>query len=163
MTPFSIREARPDEHSALGEITVAAYRDVGENDEPYFAELRDVASRSAVVPVLAAVEEGSGRVLGGVTYVPGPGPWNESERPDHASFRMLAVAADARGRGVGRALVEACVERARTDGRAGIEIVTRPFMTDAHRLYESLGFERDPESDWSFAPGEWLLAYRLAL
>ncbi len=33
--PIEIRDARPEEHAALGEIVVAAYRDVGalEGDE----------------------------------------------------------------------------------------------------------------------------------
>jgi len=163
VTGVVIRVARPDEYDQLGEITVDAYRDAGETDEPYYPELRDVATRAALVPVLVAVEEGSGRVIGGVTYVPGPGPYNESERTDHASFRMLAVDPSARRRGVGRALVGACIERARADDRAGIEIVSRPFMTAAHRLYASLGFERDADADWEFEPGEWLLAYRLPL
>jgi hypothetical protein len=36
-------------------------------------------------------------------------------------------------------------------------------MSAAHRLYESIGFERDPARDWEYEPGEWLLAYRLRL
>ena len=33
--------------------------------------------------------------------------------------------------------------------------------TGAVRLYEGLGFERDPGRDWQFEPGQWLYAYRL--
>jgi ribosomal protein S18 acetylase RimI-like enzyme len=98
-----------------------------------------------------------------VTYVPGPGPLAESEREDEAGFRMLAVAPWAQGRGVGRALVEACIERARADGKAGLAIYTRPSMKMAHRLYESMGFQRDKASDWEFEPGEWLWGYRITL
>jgi ribosomal protein S18 acetylase RimI-like enzyme len=76
---------------------------------------------------------------------------------------MLAVDPAARGRGAGRALVEAAIHRARADGRASIGIFTRPFMTAAQALYESLGFEREPGLDWEFEPGERLLAYRLRL
>jgi ribosomal protein S18 acetylase RimI-like enzyme len=160
---FTIREVEPAEHAAVGELTVQAYRDVGETDESYYPELRDVADRAAQVPVLVAVDDASGSVLGAVTYVPGPGPFHEGEFGDAASFRMLAVAAEARGRGVGRALVEACVDRARAAGREALSLYTRPFMTAAHRLYERLGFERVPAQDWEFAPDEWLYAYRLAL
>lgn len=160
---FVVREALPEEYAAVGELIVAAYIDAGETDEPYYAELRDVASRAARVPVLVAVEEGSGRLLGGVTYVPGPGPLHEGEPAGHASIRMLGVAREARRRGVGRALVDACLDRARADHRDGISLYTRPFMAAAHRLYESIGFERDPARDWEYEPGEWLLAYRLRL
>jgi ribosomal protein S18 acetylase RimI-like enzyme len=55
----------------------------------------------------------------------------------------------------------ACVERARQDGRAGVAILTRPSMAAAHRLYESIGFVRDPSRDWEFEPGQWLWSYVL--
>lgn len=161
--PFVIREARPDEYAALGELTVDAYRVAGETDPSYVPELRDVAGRAHEVPVLVAVEEGSGRLLGTATYVPGPGAYHEGDFGETASMRMLAVAPEAQGRGVGRALVEACVERARAAGRPGLALYTRPFMAAAHHLYESLGFVRVPELDWEYEPGEWLWAYRLDL
>ncbi len=157
---FTIREVRPEEFEALGELTVRAYAAIpGETDVGYHDELRDVARRAAHVPVLVAVDA-DGRVLGGVSYVPGPGtPYSESERPDGAGFRTLAVDPTAAGRGVGRALAEACIARARADGRQGMAVCTRPAMTVAHRLYESLGFRRDPARDWEFEPGEWLWSY----
>ncbi len=54
---YTIREATPAEHEAIGELLVRAYRGVGETAEAYFDELRDVAGRAAVVPVLAAVDD----------------------------------------------------------------------------------------------------------
>jgi ribosomal protein S18 acetylase RimI-like enzyme len=97
-----------------------------------------------------------------VTYVPGPGtPWSESERDGEAGFRTLAVDPSARGRGVGRALTIACIERARASGRTGLALFTRPAMTTAHRLYGSLGFTRDSSRDWEFEPGLWLWSYVL--
>jgi len=161
--PFAVRAALPSEYAAIGDLVVEAYRDAGETDGGYEPELRDVAGRAAQVPVLAAVDEASGRLLGTVTYVPGPGPYHEGEFGEAASFRMLAVATEARGRGIGRALVDACIERARADGRASIGIHTRPFMTSAHRMYERIGFRRAPDLDWEYDPGEWLLAYRIEL
>ncbi|HSO28867.1 MAG TPA: GNAT family N-acetyltransferase [Candidatus Sulfomarinibacteraceae bacterium] len=159
-----VREARPDEYSHLGRITAEAYRAVGETEEAYYPELRDVASRAALVPVLVAADEATGMVLGGVTYVPGPGPYFEGVFGESAAaFRMLAVAPEAQGRGVGRVLVSACIERARAAGRSSIGIYTRPFMHAAHRLYGSFGFRHVPELDWEFEPGEWLHAYRLEL
>jgi GNAT superfamily N-acetyltransferase len=110
--------------------------------------------------VLVAVDT-DGAILGTVTYIPGPGPLAESERDDEAGFRVLAVDPAAQGRGVGRALAEACVARARTAGRAGVAILTRPSMRAAHRLYESMGFVRDRADDWEFEPGEWLWGYRI--
>ncbi len=162
---IEIREIRPGEHEALGRVTVDAYLQVpgiAEHDD-YLAELADVAGRAALVPVLVAVDATDGRVLGGVAYVPGPGPLAESEGPDEAGFRMLAVAPEAQGRGVGRALVEACVARARTAGKRRLVLLTLPTMTAAQALYASLGFEREPSIDWEYEPGRWLWGFAMLL
>lgn len=157
---IEIREVRPEEWAVLGDLTVEAYVAVGEVGHPdYLEHVRDVASRAAVCPVLVAVDP-AGRILGGVTYVPGPGtPYSEIETEGEAGFRMLAVDPAAQGRGIGRLLVEACLERARSEGRRGIVLMTRPFMTAAHRLYAGLGFRRAPERDWWPEPDVELLAF----
>ena len=64
--------------------------------------------------------------------------WTESE---DAWLEDLFVSADARGRGLGRALVEAAFERARARGCARIELDTGEG-NPARRLYEELGFVR---------------------
>ena len=161
---FSIREIRPDEYLALGEVTVRAYADLlSPADTQYIAELRDVGSRAGAVPVLVAVD-GDGQVLGGVAYVPGPGtPLSEGERAGEAGIRMLAVDPAVAGRGIGRALTVACVSRARAEGRSGMTLYTLPTMTVAHRLYGSLGFRRDPDRDWEYLPGESLWSYAIRI
>jgi GNAT superfamily N-acetyltransferase len=144
---YLIREAHPDEYEAAGELCAVTYAAFGELDMSYLDEVRDVARRAELVPVLVAADR-DGTLLGTVTYVPGPGPFAESEQEGEAGFRMLAVAPWAQGRGVGRKLVAACIARARGDGRSGIAILTTPQMVAAHRLYESMGFVRDPSRDW---------------
>ena len=150
-----VREARPEEYDAIGELTVAAYAVYSEigGDDGYVRELRDVAGRSRTCPIYAAVDA-DGRVLGGAMYVPGPGnPHAEVERDGEAGIRMLAVAPEAQGKGAGRALLDALMGRARTDGRRGMALMTLDSMTKAHRLYETAGFRRDPERDWEVEPG----------
>ncbi|HET6834098.1 MAG TPA: GNAT family N-acetyltransferase [Acidimicrobiales bacterium] len=163
---MDIRPVRPDEHQALGDLTVAAYAAidpavVDEND--YVGELRDVAGRVADAEVLVAVDD-AGTVVGGVTFVPGPGSsWAEFSEPDGAGIRMLAVAPEAQGQGVGEALSRACVDRARATGRRQILLHSTDRMTAAHRLYERLGFARDASLDWEPLPGFWLRGFRLRL
>jgi len=163
-----IRSVRPDEHERLGEITVVAYRAINppqaDSDlDDYEAELRDVAGRAAGADVLVAVD-GDGAVLGGVTYVPDPSsPWAEFDDPDAASIRMLAVAPEAQGRGVGEALTRACIDRAVSSGRAQILLHSTEWMTTAHRIYERLGFRRDPALDWEVEADFWLRGFRLRL
>lgn len=71
---------------------------------------------------------------------------------------MLAVHPAAQGRGVGEALVRACLARAAGHDCRQMVISTRDIATAAHRLYTRLGFRRLPERDWSPAPGVHLLA-----
>ena len=162
---LTIREVRPEEHAELGELTVAAYEPLGDESAPdwYHDELRDVARRAAICPVLVAVDD-DGTVLGGAAYVPGPdNPMCEHDVEDAASIRMMAVRPEARGKGVATALTRACLERARDEGRRWLVLHSSAPMIDAQRLYLHLGFERDPEIDWRPVPNVDLRAYRYDL
>lgn len=165
---FTIRAAEPGEYDVLGEITARAYLDEGlldfGEDDPYLATLRDVAARAAGAEVLVAVDVDGG-VLGGVAHVSGPSAWADLAGDGEAEFRMLAVAPAARGRGVGGALVRACVERARaTEGCVRVRLSTQKSMLGAHRIYERMGFVRTPERDWSpFPEMSYLLTYSLEI
>jgi ribosomal protein S18 acetylase RimI-like enzyme len=161
---------RPRSHSPvtlerLGEIVVAAYDAVGalEGDDEYVPELRDVGRRVREAVVFAALDEVAGVPLGCVTYVPGPdNAWAEHLHDGEASIRMLAVDPPAQGRGVGTALVEACLARARADGRRAVFLHSLPVMAGAQRIYERLGFRRVPERDWVF-PDFLLMGFLLDL
>lgn len=146
----------------LGDLIVAAYINLpgGYREPEYEAELRDVRSRAAASCVLAAIAQSGGDVLGGVTYVTGPAdPYAELLVDGDSGMRMLAVAPDQEGRGIGRALVAACLDRARAEGRRRLVLHTTPWMTRAHALYEGLGFRRAPELDWVPLPEVPLRAY----
>lgn len=56
----------------------------------------------------------------------------------------LTVASHARGQGLGRRLVNACVQRARDAGAERIALVSSSLLHDALALYESMGFEHRP-------------------
>lgn len=156
-----VREVRPQEHELLARLTVDAYRPHGVVSDEYEAELADVAGRAAAATVLVAVDD-DGELLGGITYVPpGPNPLAEHDEDDAASIRMLAVSDHARRRGVGMALTEETLHRARADGAAGVLLHSVPTMAAAHRLYEGLGFVRDPALDWCPEPDVECLGYRL--
>jgi ribosomal protein S18 acetylase RimI-like enzyme len=159
----TVREALPGEYAAIGDLIVAAYADFIEiaEDGGYVAELRDVAGRARDCPIYTAVDE-DGTILGGATYVPGPGnPYAEVERDGEAGIRMLAVSPDARRRGIGMLLTVALIERARADGRRGMALMSLPTMTAAHAMYERAGFQREPARDWEYRPGAYLWAFAL--
>jgi GNAT superfamily N-acetyltransferase len=148
MTDIVVRAARPDEFTRIGQLTIDAYRTLERDhlEDGYGEQILDVAGRAATAEVLVAVD-GDGRIVGACTFVADPtSPWMEWTEPDETELRLLAVDASARGRGVGQALVEACIERTRALGRP-MMLHTTQFMPDAARLYERLGFRRTAERD----------------
>ena len=163
-----VRRAEPRDHAAIGEITVAAYAGLKEADEAgYVDKLRDAAARDREAELWVATVSETGdphdTVLGTVTVCHDGSPWREIARGDEGEFRMLAVAPQAQGQGVGAALVQLCVDRFREIGSPGIVLSTLPTMHAAHRLYERHGFVRAPDRDWSPAPRVDLVAYHLDL
>jgi ribosomal protein S18 acetylase RimI-like enzyme len=78
-------------------------------------------------------------------------------------MRMLAVDPACQGRGLGRALTQWCLDRARSEGRIRLVLHTGTFMPAAVRLYESMGFRREPGLDFTPVPGVDLIAYTFDL
>ncbi|MEU3650830.1 GNAT family N-acetyltransferase [Lentzea sp. NPDC034063] len=160
MADLIIRPATEADLPAVGAVTVEAYRAdgfVGAHDD-YATILADAASRFRDADLLVAQDE-SGTVLGSVTVVHPGTPYAEISRPGELEFRMLAVTAAARGRGVGETLVRAVVDKAREAGATHVVLSSSEKMLAAHRLYERLGFTRLPDRDWSPLPGVDLRAY----
>ncbi|MFD0153355.1 GNAT family N-acetyltransferase [Streptomyces sp. NPDC055721] len=162
---FTIRAVRPEEYEELGELTGLTYLNDGlllyGEDDFYLAVLRDTARRARDAEVLVAVDTDE-RIIGGVTYARGETTWADIAVAGEAEFRMLVVAPEARGRGVGEALVRACADRAGAAPEcARLVLSTDAKMVSAHRIYERMGFVRTPERDWEPVPGHRLRTYAL--
>ncbi|MBR8641254.1 GNAT family N-acetyltransferase [Streptomyces tuirus] len=134
-TPHT-RHARPDDDEVLGRLDRAAWSPlhaVQPRPEPpygpFFSE-QDPA-RECLVAELGGVVAGYLR-LGSAT----PLACNAHVR----MIRGLAVAEEARGRGVGRALLRAAREEARRQGARRITLRVLGHNTPARKLYESEGF-----------------------
>ncbi len=157
-----VREALPDEFAVIGDLRVAAYRADGFLSETsaYAATLHALGSDGAG-DVLVAVD--GGQMLGTVMLQYWPQAGNVVRGPGEAEIRALAVAPGARGRGIGRALVAAIMERAIHRQVRHLLLLTQPEMRTAQRMYAEAGFGRLPDRDWSPEPGEILLAYELML
>ena len=152
------RDVLPNEYALVGELVVDVYRSLIPDMDDYADELRDVAGRVRA-GVLVWVAEVDGALAGTVSYVPGLGPYAEFKDPHGAGIRMLAVLPAFQGHGIGEALVRACLDRARDDGRQRVYLDTTEWMKAAQRLYDRLGFARAPELDWEPAPGLTLFSY----
>ena len=138
---IQIRDYQSADTVAVDRIALAAW----EQYRPAFSDW----ARSTVSLARAAhfaketellVAEDDDLVVGFVCYV-GPGRDREDIfDPSWALVRLLSVDPVARGRGIGRALSEATIERARRDGASVIALHTSPVMSVALGMYLRMGF-----------------------
>lgn len=156
-----IREARPEDAAAVAALWTEAYVTLGGGGrlEPYEqADFHETAGRGEVF-----VAERDEVVAAVVALLPPGTPGLAVARGEEAELARLAVAAAARGEGIGRALSELCMQRARAAGWEAIALWSRPYQRAAHRLYESLGYERAPQRDSIDETGFERLVFRLDL
>ncbi len=144
---MEIRPVRPDEYDEAGRVTALAYRDYAHGLEgwweEYMVRIADVATRAERTTVLVAID-GDGRILGTATleHEIRIEPDRDPPPAGSAEVRMLGVDPDARGTGVGRALMTASEDMARSLGRTVMFLHTNEDMVEARRLYERMGYER---------------------
>ncbi|MGO8884717.1 MAG: GNAT family N-acetyltransferase [Streptosporangiaceae bacterium] len=164
MRPYVIvRDMLPGELSDVGRIRVEAYQ-AGGHLAPvsaYTPTLAALGSADDGLVLVAAVE--GPRIVGTVMLQPWPQAQEVATGPGETVIRALAVAPDGQGRGVGRALLHAAIERAAALGTRHLVLSTQQEMRAAHHLYEEAGFTRLPDRDWSPGEGKLLLAYGLIL
>jgi len=86
------------------------------------------------------VAELDGNLVGAAGYVGPHQPKPDFFDPAWPIIRLMSVAPAARGRGVGRALLDECIARARRDRTACIALHTTPTMEAAQHLYRGAGF-----------------------
>jgi GNAT superfamily N-acetyltransferase len=84
------------------------------------------------------VADWAGAVVGSVFLV--------REDDDVARLRMLYVEPSVRGHGVGRRLVRACLDEARTVGYRRMVLWTNSVLVAARRIYEAEGFTLHSEA-----------------
>jgi RimJ/RimL family protein N-acetyltransferase len=81
------------------------------------------------------VAESDGRILGSASL-----SWAHHPCGGGVLDLGMSVARDHRGRGIGKALVRACIDRARALGAHKITLQVWPHNTAARGLYERFGF-----------------------
>ena len=164
---FDVRPVTERDAAAAGIATADAYREFSagldacqsEMYADYLVEIADVAGRMERTLVLGAFdgEEPVGTVtleIDGRIRAQDPAP-----HPDEIHIRMLGVSPGARGRGAGRALMDATFAEARRRGRHHITLHTTAVMHTAREMYERMGFTRISESVTPI--GTQLFAYEM--
>jgi GNAT superfamily N-acetyltransferase/quercetin dioxygenase-like cupin family protein len=151
LTGVEVRDAGRSDLPRARRVLLAAYQEYATAMPPavfgsYLAELLDVEARAGTGRILVA--EVDGRVVGTVTYYPDAAVEGLGWPSGWAGLRALGVEPAARGRGVGRALVEACRRRAEVGGADVLCLHTDQFMTAALAIYGAMGFRRAPAFDF---------------
>lgn len=172
---LTIRDARKDELAAVSALLLDAYAqympppniataaEERAGWEGYRQDITDVWSRAPISSTIVA--ERDGELLGSVNYY-GPGQTASADDawPDGwAAIRLLGVLPRARGLGIGRALMEECLRRARADGATAIGLHTTTWMDVARAMYLRLGYRRVPAYDFHPMADFTVEAYQLTL
>ncbi len=112
------------------------------------------------------VSEIDGTIAGSVVLFPSQSKAYEwgTAALEFPEIRMLAVDANFRSKGIGKALVEHCIDLAQKQGYPFIGLHTAHFMESAMHLYKHLGFSRVPSLDFEpLDDGIIVKAFRLNL
>jgi len=142
--PFAVRTAKAADAPACGVICFDAFKRINEAHGFPF----DLPSPEIAVNMLTTmftnpgfwcvVAEADGRILGSNCM---------DERALVTGIGPITIDPSTQNRGVGRALMEAALDRARVRGVAGVRLVQAAFHNRSLALYSSLGFEvREPLS-----------------
>lgn len=138
-----IREYLPSDSTQVNALALRAFEQFKDayHDWPAFqAKIRNMSALVDAGEIIVAEVEG--QIVGAVAYV-GPGaPKAEFFRPEWPIMRMLVVAPGSRGRGIGRALAQECLRRAKRDGASVFALHTSELMQVALPMYQRMGFKR---------------------
>ena len=141
MTDIRIRDYQSSDADNLNRLAIAAFgqfRDQYDNWPAMLAGLSNTSALGASGEVIIA--ELQQTFAGAVAYF-GPNrpkaPFFDQSWP---IIRMLVVDPAFRGKGIGHALTNECIARAKRDGSPLIALHTSPIMTVALPMYLKMGF-----------------------
>jgi predicted N-acetyltransferase YhbS len=133
--------AEADAFRTLNEEWISRLFTIEESDRKILSDpFRAVVARGGDVLIVRDGEE----IVGCVALVPGSGGAFELSK--------MAVTPAARGRGIGRRLIEATIGRARELGAATVFLGSSTKLPNAVHLYESFGFRHVPAERIELAP-----------
>ena len=135
---LEVTRIRPDQVDGVGMLVYESFKDIAErhNFEPAFPE---PALAQFVVRLLVQTE-GYGTYLlseGGKPVACNFG----DERDETIGVGPVATAVDQQGRGLGRRVMEALLERAEEAGFTSVRLVQVAYNMQSFSLYHNLGFE----------------------
>ena len=137
---ITIRPIEQGDNKALANIIRRTLEEFKANrpGTVYFDESTDRLSTLFTVPGSAYfVAEAGGQILGGGGIYPTAGLPNYT-----CELVKMYLLPQARGKGLGIALLQKCLDFARSQSYAHVYLESMPELTQAVRLYQKLGFKK---------------------
>jgi ribosomal protein S18 acetylase RimI-like enzyme len=165
ITTPRLRDFRPSDAAHVNCVAGAAFAEfrAAYSDWAAMSAAVSAMSRLACVGELIVAEVSDGALVGAVAYIAPDRPKPDFFDASWPIVRMLVVDPAFRGRGVGRALMEECLNRARRDGSAVLGLHTSPIMTTALSMYRKMGFrlQRDAPAIYGVPSAVYLMRLEL--
>lgn len=167
---FLIREASPNEFVQIGNLMVSAYsklKDFPGKDEisAYYEYLQTIGSITVhnSVELLVAVSS-ENEIMGAVVFFKSMEKYGTDGiatlQKDASGFRLLAVDEKHAGKGVGKQLCLACIQKAKELNSQQVIIHSTKFMQVARKMYNKMGFQHSKDLDFTKG-GVEVFGYRL--
>ncbi|KIC01061.1 acetyltransferase [Flavobacterium sp. JRM] len=159
---YTIRNAKANEFEEIGKLMVLVYSQLEgfpkESEQPnYYKMLANIGdlTTNPETELLVAVSSDN-KIVGGVVYFGdiqyyGSGGIATKEK-NTSGFRLLAVDPITRDQGIGKLLINDCIQKAKDKKQHQLIIHSTKAMQTAWKMYERLGFIRSEDLD--FMQGE---------
>jgi len=159
---YIVRNAKPEEYEYIGKLMVRVYSQLegfpNESEQPNYYKMLANIGEMATKPgasLLVAVSTVN-KIAGAVVYFKemlyyGSGGTAIQEK-NASGFRLLAVDNAVRGKGIGKLLTKACIDKTKDDKNLQLIIHTTMAMQTAWRMYENIGFKRSGDLDFMQGP-----------
>lgn len=144
---MQIREFQSVDADAVNALALSAfiqYRGQYKDWDVFAQNIQKMSLLSSIGEIIVAEEEGE--ICGAVAYIGPHQPKAEFFEPSWPIIRMLVVNPCNRGKGIGRSLTDACIERAMRDESSVIALHTSPVMEAALNMYLRMGFALHSEA-----------------
>lgn len=103
----------------------------------------------------------TGQDIVGMAFFISNGNPTDIFQSDWSYVRMVGVHTDFGGKGIGKTLMQKCVEQARETGEKMIALHTSEFMDAARHIYENMGFRQVRELETRLGKIYWLYLLEL--
>lgn len=155
---YSVRNATAEEFEEVGKLMIRVYSQLegfpSQTEQPeYYKMLANIGeiTNKPSTELLIAISS-TNKIAGAVVYFSDMSSYGSggtaTQEKNASGFRLLAVDHDARGHGIGKLLINECIEKAKSENQEQVIIHSTKFMQVAWKMYEKLGFERSEDLDF---------------